>query len=113
MLQEVGKLIPGKHTLVAADDVGLLSGDEVEALGDVSNTRSFLCIDRVKLFTDGSLGAETAAISVSSFVVYMIIRRSKLYICGVGCQLCRRCRNEVERLTGLRKRACLGDRGPN
>jgi hypothetical protein len=65
MLKEVGLRPPGIHTLLPYQDVALLSPEDSDRLGDLSSTRSFLCIDRVKIFTDGSLGAATAAINVS------------------------------------------------
>lgn len=64
VLKEVGLRRPGIYTLLPSQDVALLSPEDSDTLGDVSSPRSFLCIDRVKIFTDGSLGAATAAINV-------------------------------------------------
>lgn len=66
VLKQVGVLQPGVHTLLPAQDTALLSAADLEERGDLSSVRSFLCIDRVKVFTDGSLGAETAALLVSA-----------------------------------------------
>lgn len=66
-MKESGPIL-SSQSLKPKNDI--LMGNE----SDVTTQESYLIMDRVKIFTDGSLGAETAAIAEVDFNIYVFIR---------------------------------------